>query len=291
MSTKTETRDPLADALAHLAEANAAHERWAGALAGLADRAEPEPATSLSEAQERARAAATDDRFTVELLRSTDEAARAVQDARATVALARADQLEAETAQVDQRRTAHQAQVDQAREALEKLSGLPWKPADPLRDPERRLTGSVSRPSTPAEQLEHQARTLRREADGFRAAADGQPVRAWWPTIDDLPPLLHPVTGAVPQLDYLADAHAAAAAQARQDADTAALAAACQTLGVPTLEPGLYPVGDDGETFPSWSLSWPAKVAGAEFVDTLATVCRLASGNDARATARRLRLL
>ncbi len=288
--TKTDTRDPLADALAQLADANAAHERWTGALAGLADRTEPGPASSLSEAAERAQAAATDDRFRLELQRSADEAARAVQEARAAVALARADQLEAEAAQVDTQLAAHRAQVDQAREALEQLSGLPWKPADPLRDPERRLNGSVSRPSTPSEKLAHQARTLRCEADGFRAAADGQPGRAWWPTVDDLPTLLDPVSGAVPQLAYLADAESAAASQAQQDAAAAALAAACQTLGIPTLELGLYPVGDDGEIFQSWSLSWPAKAAGQEFVDALAVVCRLASGDDARATARRLRL-
>lgn len=289
--TKTDTRDPLADALAQLADANAAHERWTGALAGLADRPEPGPASSLSEAAERAQAAATDDRFRVELQRSADEAARTVHEARAAVALARADQLEAEAAQVDAQLAAHQAQVDQAREALEQLSGLPWRRADPLRDPEKRLNGSVSRPSTPAEKLEYQARILRREADGFRAAADGQPVRAWWKTVDDLPDLLHPVTGAVPQTDYLADAEAAAAAQAQHEADTAALAAACQTLGIPTLElGGLYSVGDDSEIFTSWSNALPAKLAGEEFVNALAVVCRLASGDDARAAARRLRL-
>lgn len=290
MNTKTDTRDPLADALAQLADTIAAAERWTGALAGLADRLEPGPASSLSEAAERAQAAATDDRFRVELQRSADGAARAVQDARAAVALARANQLETEATQVDAQLAAHRAQVDQARETLEQLSGLPWRPADPLRDPERRLSGSVSRPSTPAEQLVHQARALRREADGFRAVADGQPVRAWWKTVDDLPDLLHPITGAVPQLDYLADSQAAAAAQAQQEADTAALAAACHTLGIPTLEPGLYPVGDDSEIFQSWSLSWPAKVAGQDFVDALAVVCRLTSGDDACAAARRLGL-
>lgn len=55
MNNKTEIRDHLADALARLAEANAAHERWTGALAGLAELPDPEPATSLSEAAERDR--------------------------------------------------------------------------------------------------------------------------------------------------------------------------------------------------------------------------------------------